>query len=274
VNRKADLHIHTMYSDGSLSPSDVVRIASQRGICCISITDHDNVFGVDEAMSAGNAYHVEIIPGVEISAEESGREMHILGYCMDYHDKDLISFLKKIRQDRVERLRKMAGLLSERGMRIDVDDLLSSAGEVSISRLHIAMYMHKKGLVRDWRDAFRTYIGDNRSCYVANFSYTSKEVIDAIKAAGGIPVLAHPGINRLDTILPRLVKEGIRGIEAFHSEHSGKAARGYESFASCNGLIVTGGSDCHGGLKGEVIIGKSAIPYSYVGALKNAKSDR
>jgi hypothetical protein len=271
MNRKADLHIHTKHSDGSLSPGDVVRIASEKGICCVSITDHDSVCGIDEAMSAGNAYCVEIIPGVEISAVESGRQMHILGYCVNYHDRGLLSFLKKIRQDRIKRFYKMANLLSKRGMRIDVDEFLSSYGEVSISRLHIAMYMHKKGLVSNWRNAFKEYIGDNKPCYVANFSYTPREAIGAIKSAGGIPVLAHPGLNGLDAALPGLIEDGIMGIEAFHSEHSDKTASGYENFARANKLLVTGGSDCHGRLKGEIIIGRSAISYSYVEALKNAQ---
>lgn len=270
MSKRADLHIHTKYSDGSLSPKDVVRIASEKGICCISITDHDSVFGIAEAMSAGNAYNVEIISGVEISAEESGREMHILGYCINYRDPRLLDFLAKIRQDRIGRLYKMAGLLKKHGIEIEAKDIIQSAGDVSISRLHVAKYMHKKGLVSHWRDAFKKYIGDNKPCYVASFRYAPKEVMDIIKISGGIPVIAHPGVNSLDNILPRLISEGLEGIEVFHSEHSDKTARAYESFAREHNLIITGGSDCHGNLKGELLLGKITIPYSYVEALKNA----
>jgi 3',5'-nucleoside bisphosphate phosphatase len=270
---KADLHIHTKFSDGSLSPRDVVKAASERGLRCISITDHDSVSGIDEAMSAGNAYNVEIIPGVEMSAEESGREMHILGYCINYRDPRLLDFLKKIRQDRIKRLHSMADMLKQHGVDIDAEDIMDSAGDVSISRLHIAKYMQEKGFVANWRDAFAKYIGDSKPCYVASFRYSSKEVIDIIKLSGGVSIIAHPGLNRLDHILPRLVSEGIDGIEAFHSEHSSGTAKGYEEFANKNNLLVTGGSDCHGNLKGGLLIGKTAVPYSYIEALKNASKN-
>jgi 3',5'-nucleoside bisphosphate phosphatase len=270
MNRKADLHIHTHYSDGSLSPKDVVRVASEKGVYCISITDHDSVFGIDEAMSAGNSYGIEIIPGAEISAENSGKELHILGYCINYHDSKLLDFLGRIRQDRLDRLNKMAQLLDDYGIEIDVEDLKKSAGNVSISRLHVAKYMHKKGFVGSWREAFRKYIGDDKPCYVSSFRYTSKEVIDVIRRSGGIAVIAHPGVSRIDEMLPDLIKEGVGGIEAFHAEHSNKAAMAYESLAKKYKLFVTGGSDCHGDLKGDTLIGKTTIPYAYVEALKNA----
>jgi 3',5'-nucleoside bisphosphate phosphatase len=269
MQSRADLHIHTVYSDGSLGPKDVVRIASEKGLHCISITDHDSVSAIDEAMSAGNTYNVEIITGVEISAEESGREMHILGYCINYKDQRLLDFLGKIRQDRIERLYKMTERLNMHGVKIDAADIMKTVGNVSISRLHIAKYMQEKDLVRNWRDAFKKYIGDAKPCYVASFRNNSKEVIDMIKTSGGIPVIAHPGLNKIGNILPRLIKEGLQGIEAFHSEHSEKTSKEYENFAKKHNLIITGGSDCHGDLKNKVLIGTTTIPYSYVEALKN-----
>jgi 3',5'-nucleoside bisphosphate phosphatase len=266
----ADLHIHTRYSDGSLSPDDIVRIAGEKGLCCISITDHDSVFAIDQAICAGNDYNVEVIPGVEISAEEDGREMHILGYYINHKNKKLLDFLDKIRQDRIKRLYKMAECLNRHQVEIDVQELMDFTGDVSISRLHIAKFMQAKGFVANWRDAFSRYIGDSKPCYVASFRYKSKEVIDTIKHSGGIAVIAHPGISRLDNILIRLVHEGLGGIEVFHYEHSDKKVKQYQDFAEKHSLVITGGSDCHGDLKGEPLIGKSAINYSYVEALKNA----
>jgi 3',5'-nucleoside bisphosphate phosphatase len=266
----ADLHIHTRYSDGSLSPDDIVRIAGEKGLCCISITDHDSVFAIDQAICAGNDYNIEVIPGVEISAEEDGREMHILGYCIDHKDKELLDFLDKIRQDRIKRLYEIAERLNRHQVEIDVQELMDFTGDVSISRLHIAKFMQVKGLVANWREAFSRYIGDLKPCYVASFRYKSKEVIDTIKQSGGIAVIAHPGLSRLDNILTRLIQEGLGGIEAFHYEHSDKKAKQYQDFAEKYNLVVTGGSDCHGDLKGELLIGKSAIDYSYVEDLKNA----
>jgi 3',5'-nucleoside bisphosphate phosphatase len=274
MNKSADLHIHTTYSDGSLSPKDVVRISGEKGLGCISITDHDSIFGIDEAMSAGNACNVEIIPGVEMSAEDFGRQMHILGYCIDYRNPVLLDFLAKIRQDRIARLYKMVELLQGRGLAIDAEDLIRSAGDASISRLHIAQYMHKTGLVSSWREAFKLYIGDNKPCYVSSFRYTSKQVIDIIKLSSGIPVIAHPGLSRLDKVLPRLISEGIEGIEAYHSEHSAGTGSAYEALARAHGLLVTGGSDFHGNIKGKPQIGEATIPYCYVEALKNALKRR
>ncbi len=273
MKRLADLHVHTKYSDGSFSPEEAVRVASKEGLCCIAITDHDSVSGLDEAMSAGNRYSVEIIPGVEVSAEESGKEMHILGYCIDYRDPVFLGFLSKIRQDRIERLYKMVDALNGHGLNIDAEDIIKFTGGVSISRLHIAKYMEAKGLIPNWRVAFKKYIGDTKSCYVSNFRYTSKMVIDFIRKANGVPVIAHPVVNRLDSILPRLVKEGLEGIEVFHTEQVGLTAKRYEKFAIENSLIITGGSDCHGDAKGTSLIGKTSIPYSYVEALKNGSKN-
>lgn len=274
MKRLADLHVHTKYSDGSFSPEEAVRVASEEGLCCIAITDHDSVSGLDEAMSAGNTYKIEVIPGVEVSAEEGDKEMHILGYYVDYKDPVFLDFLSKIRQDRIKRLYKMVDALNGHGLSIDAEDLIKFAGDVSISRLHIARYMEVKGLVSNWRIAFKKYIGDTKSCYVSSFRYTSKTVIDFIKKANGLPVIAHPAVNRLDPILPRLIKEGLEGIEVFHSEQTGSTAERYEKFARENDLIITGGSDCHGDAKGTILIGRTSIPYSYVEALKNGSETR
>jgi 3',5'-nucleoside bisphosphate phosphatase len=270
MSHRADLHIHTRYSDGSLSPEEVVKSADEKGLACCAITDHDSVSGVAQGIEAGNALGVEIIPAVEISAEESGREIHILGYCIDYKDNRLLGFLSNIRKDRINRLHKMIGLLKEHGVSVDINELLKIAGDVSISRLHIAKYMQKKGIVANWRDAFKTYIGDNKPCYVSSFRYTAKDVIEMIKLSGGISVIAHPGLYKIDSILLKLIQQGIKGIEVYHTEHSANMSAAYKDFAEKHNLLITGGSDCHGNVKGGLLIGKTTIPYSYVEALKNA----
>ncbi len=269
INKFADLHIHTKYSDGSFSPEEVLQRASEEGLCCIAITDHDSVSGVEEAIYAGKKRNIEVIPGVEVSAEEGGKEIHMLGYCIDYKDPVFLGFLSEIRQDRIKRLHKMVDALNSHGFSLTAEDVIKFAGDVSISRLHIAMYMEAKGLVSNWRVAFKKYIGDAKPCYVSSFRYSSKMVIDFIKKAGGVPVIAHPVVNSLDSILPRLVKEGLEGVEVFHTEQTGSIAKRYEKFANENGLLITGGSDCHGDAKGNILIGKTSIPYSYVEALKN-----
>lgn len=269
--KRADLHIHTTYSDGSYRPEEAVSYAKRTGLGCIGIADHDSVDGLDEAFLAGEAYDVEVIPAVEVSAEEDKKELHILGYCIDYKDEDLKAVLSQIREDRKNRLYKMAEALNKHGVNIDADDLIRSVGEVSISRLHIARYMEAKNLVSSWREAFSKYIGDDKPCYVASFRHSSKEAIELIKKAKGIPVIAHPGLNKIDNLLPKLIEQGMAGIEAFHSEHSSSASRYYEKYAREHGLLVTGGSDCHGIRKGRILMGRVTVPYSYVEELKRSR---
>lgn len=269
--KRADLHIHTTYSDGSYRPEEAVSYAKRTGLGCIGIADHDSVDGLDEAFLAGEAYDVEVIPAVEVSAEEDKKELHILGYCIDYKDEDLKAVLSQIREDRKNRLYKMAEALNKHGVNIDADDLIRSVGEVSISRLHIAHYMEAKNLVSSWREAFSKYIGDDKPCYVASFRHSSKEAIELIKKAKGIPVIAHPGLNKIDNLLPKLIEQGMAGIEAFHSEHSSSASRYYEKYAREHGLLVTGGSDCHGIRKGRILMGRVTVPYSYVEELKGLR---
>lgn len=269
--KRADLHVHTTYSDSSLRPEEVVRYAKKIGLSCIAVADHDSVEALDEALGAGLNYGIEVVPAVEVSAEENGKELHMLGYYIDYKDEDFKAVLKQIREDRKNRLYKMVDALNRHGFNIDVDDLIKSVGEVSISRLHIAQYMKNKNFISSWREAFNRYIGDDKPCYVASFRHSSKQAIDLIKRARGIPVISHPGLNKVDSLLPRLVEQGIEGIEVFHSEHSSSTSKYYEKYAKEHGLLVTGGSDCHGTIKGRVLMGEVTIPYSYVEELKKSR---
>jgi len=266
--RLANLHVHTRYSDGSFTPEEAVRHAKEKGLAAIAITDHDSINGLEEALRTGEEIGIEVIPGVEISAERENKEIHMLGYYIDYKDSTLLEFLRGIREDRKKRVYKMVEALNQHGLSISADDVLEYAGDVSISRLHIAQYMEAKGLVSSWREAFKKYIGDTKPCYVSSFTYTPKEVIEAIKNAGGIAVIAHPGFDGLDKIIPQLVEDGIEGIEAFHTEHNAETSRRYEEYAKEHNLLITGGSDCHGTLKGKVLMGTTTVTYSYVEALK------
>jgi len=272
MEKRADLHIHTKYSDGSFTPEETVQTAKKQGLACISITDHDSVSGLDEAIATGEALDVEIVPGVEVSAEYNDKEMHILGYCIDRKDDGLLQFLSKIRQDRRGRLFKMVEALNDHGLSMDAEDILNYTGDVSISRLHIAQYMESKGLVSSWREAFKKYIGDTQPCYISSFRYTPKQVIDAIKNAGGVAVIAHPGFDKLENVISELIADGIDGIEVYHTEHSVSVSRKYEEYAKENNLLITGGSDCHGMLKGKLLMGSVSVPYACVEALKKRVS--
>lgn len=248
-----------------------MRRAQDLGLSCIAITDHDSIDGIEEALAIGLSCGVEVIPGVEMTAEEEKKELHILGYYVDYKDETFRAVLRQIREDRINRLYKITYALNEHGIDIDADDLIRSVGDVSISRLHIAHYMEAKNLISSWREAFSKYIGDDKPCYVAGFRHSSKQAIELIKKAGGIPVIAHPGLNNMDNFLPKLIEQGIEGIEAFHSEQSSSVSNRYVEYAIEHGLVVTGGSDCHGVCKAKVLMGKATIPYSYVEELKKLR---
>ncbi|MFH1645505.1 MAG: PHP domain-containing protein [Candidatus Omnitrophota bacterium] len=267
--RRADLHIHTNCSDGTFTPLEVVELASSKGISCISICDHDTVSGVEEAMLAGRRLGVEIIPGVEISAEENGKELHILGYFVDYKDENFTRSLDQVREDRKERLFKIVDALNQYGIDIQAKDLLVFAGDVSISRLHIAKYLLEKGFVDSLQQAFNKYIGDNAPCYVANFRYSVKEAIELIKSAKGIPVVAHPGLNNVKDFLPDILEAGIEGIEVYHTRHNSALVSYYTKYAKANNLFMTGGSDCHGLNKEELLIGTVTVPYAFVEEMRN-----
>ncbi|NQT90338.1 MAG: PHP domain-containing protein [Candidatus Omnitrophica bacterium] len=269
--RLADLHIHTTYSDSSFTPEQAIRRAKEAGLSCVAITDHDSVDGLEEAISAGNSCGVEVIPAVEVSAEENGKELHMLGYFIDYKDEKLKAALRKIRDDRKHRVHKMVELLNKHGFDIDAEDVIKFAGDISISRLHIAQYMEKQGLIPSWREAFKKYIGDSGPCYVSSFRYSARQVVDMIKDAKGIPVIAHPGLNRIDAIMTVLLESGIEGVEAYHLEHRNPVSSYYEAYAKEHNLLITGGSDCHGMIKGKVLMGKVGMPYSYVEALKSRR---
>jgi len=272
--RKADLHVHTTYSDGTFTPKEAVEYAKSKGLNCIAISDHDSVAGLKEALETAGLLGIEVIPAVEISAEEDGKELHILGYFIDFASKTLLDTLAQIRENRKQRLYKMVDALKRHGVDIDADDVIKFAKDVSISRLHVAQYMEAKGLVPSWRDAFKKYIGDDRPCYVASFRFTARQAIDLIKNSGGIPVIAHPGLNNVDGLLTKLVGYGIRGVEAFHTDHTKSVSMHYEDYARSNNLLVTGGSDCHGRAKGKILMGTVTIPYKYVEALKDLYSER
>jgi len=271
VEKRADLHVHTTYSDGSLTPQQVIEQASKVGLGCVGICDHDSINGLSEAISVGSSCGVEVIPGVEVSAEENGKELHILGYFIDYENSHLTDMLKQIRDDRKNRAHNIIKALNRHGFDIDAEDVMSFVGDVSLSRLHIAQYMESRKLIPCWRDAFDHYIGDGKPCYIANFRLCAKEAIDLITSASGIPVIAHPGVNGADDFLPSLIKQGIRGIEAYHPEQSSSMSSYYVKYAKEENLLVTGGSDCHGTVKGNLLMGTVTVSYSRVQDLKDAR---
>lgn len=242
-----DLHLHSTASDGSFSSQELVQLASKLQLKAIAITDHDSVNGIAPALRAGRKHaKVEVIPAVELSSVLKNRDVHFLGYFINYKSVWLEDHLSKLRQSRLERAAKMVESLQKEGFDIVIKDVLQEAGKGSVGRSHVAKVMLKKGQIDSIKEAFNKYIGRDGPCYVEKYSYSPEGVINIIKKIGGIAVLAHPGLSLVDEEIPQFIKYGIKGLEVFHSEHSNEDISRYGKLADELGLIKTGGSDCHG----------------------------
>ncbi|MEK6563831.1 MAG: PHP domain-containing protein [Candidatus Omnitrophota bacterium] len=268
----ADLHTHTYFSDGTFSPQEVIALAKKEGLSCISITDHDSI---DAYLSFPfQEEDVELIPGIELTADLNNIEVHILGYLVDYQELWFQEKLREIRRERVSRLEEMCAKLSALGMLISADEVLEFTGNAAVGRLHLARMMVKKGFVSSAQEAFNRFIGDGRSAYVSRFRLKPGEAIALIRKAGGVPVLAHPYSLANQELIPGFVQDGLMGLEAIYPEHTNSQVKRYKELAQKYGLLVTGGSDCHGQAKPEVKMGMIKLPYEYVESLKEAAAKR
>ena len=269
---KADLHLHTTFSDGTFSPAEVVKRASEVGLSCIAICDHDCVDGIKPAISAASQYGIEVIPGIELTAERHGREVHILGYFIDIEDRIFLKKLMEIRQIRVERIYKMVDKLKGAGLRLDPEKVFKLSGDGSVGRLHLAHALHKEGLISNVNESFKWYIGDTGPCYVKGFKLKPEEAVETILKVGGIPVMAHPYTMGGDKLLLELIKVGLRGVEAYHPDNHRGIRKHFVEIAEEFGLVVTGGSDCHGAGKERILMGTVMVQYSIVERLKEEKA--
>jgi predicted metal-dependent phosphoesterase TrpH len=266
-----DLHLHTFFSDGTSSPEEMVSSGLNEGLCAVAITDHDTVSGLDRAIRAAEAAGIEIVPGIELSSELGNTEIHILGYLIDHNDPRLLKELNDLRLRRRERAHNIVAKLNAIGVGIRMQSVLDVAAEGVISRLHIAKVLHKEGYAGSIGEAFQKYIGDNGPAYALGFRLSPQEAIKIIKAAGGIPVLAHPYSLRNDELVLELISFGIMGIEAYYPEHSQGETNFYLNLAYERKLLVTGGSDCHGDAKPQVHAGSVKVPYELLERIKEAK---
>ncbi|MDD5439416.1 MAG: PHP domain-containing protein [Candidatus Omnitrophica bacterium] len=278
--RYADLHVHTHYSDSTLSPEEVVKAARLNNVDAFAVTDHDCVDGIGPCIQFGEKSGVEVIPGIELTvdlamrpAEPNGRpvgyEVHILGLFIDWKDRHLIAKVAEIQKSRVERIYTMTGLLKDEGISVDPGDVLKLAGRGTVGRLHLAFAMIKNRQVKSVREAFRKYIGNQAKCYAPHLKCTPAEAIGMITKAGGVPVLAHPALIGNDDFIPDFIRQGLRGIEVYHSDHDQRMEKKYRGIAEENGLLITGGSDCHGMGKGRIMIGNVMVKYELVEKLRH-----
>jgi len=277
MQKVADLHVHTNVSDSSFSPEKVVRYAKMQGLDAIAITDHDTCAAIAPAIIAAKGIDIEIIPGVELTAEMGDDEIHVLGYFIDWQDESFTKKLQELCRVRKERAKEILKRLSGQGVDLKYEDLEDIAGpdSSSLGRLHIANLLYKKGKIACVKEAFTKYIGNKSPAYVKKFKLSPKEAVDIIKDAGGVSVLAHPKTINTETkplkdILGMLVNDGIQGIEVYHSDHNDRESSEFKKLAAEYGLLITGGSDCHGLGKKEVLLGKVKVPYELVEKLRNA----
>jgi predicted metal-dependent phosphoesterase TrpH len=268
---KADLHTHTYYSDGKFSPSVLVRKAKDCGLNSISVTDHDNVDGIDEAIEAGRELNVEVIPGVELSSECKGNEVHVLGYFMDYKSPKLQEHLVKFRELRKIRAGKIVEKLNALHVPLRMDDVMEQVrNSASIGRPHVAYAMVEKNFVPNYYEAFMKYLGDNKPAYEKKPNISTKEAIQLITSAGGLSFVAHPGKTIRDELLIEIMENGIDGIEVVHPSHSAEDVRYFQGMASQYFLLESGGSDFHGGrMNDDSILGAYWVSGQKVLAMKH-----
>jgi len=265
----ADLHIHTKFSDGTFTPSRVVSEAKKQGLSCIAITDHDEVGAIAQAKDKAARLGIELIPGIELSAElDNCYEVHILGYFIDWQQEWFRKKLKVICQERTSRAFKILEKLKAIGMELDSEELKEQASIGAIGRLHIARMLAKQKFVSSLQQAFDKYLGNDRSCYVKKFKLTPREAIEMIIKLKGIAVLAHPYCIGNDEVILKFAKLGLRGLEVYYPEHNKASTTHYKALAEEHGLLMTGGSDCHGLAKRSMLIGSVKLNYELVEKLK------
>ena len=254
-----DLHTHTTASDGSFTPSALVRYAASKGLRAIAVTDHDTMGGLPEALKEAEALGLEVVPGVEISVDFRP-EMHMLGYFFGSGYASINEVLEELKKKRAERNPKIIKRLNELGMDISLEEVEALAPGGITGRPHIARVMVSKGYAGSQREAFDRYLGSGRPAYFSKEKLTPEQGIEKILEAGGLPVLAHPiflkrNETELDTLLKSLKKVGLKGIEAYYSENTKAQTVELIRLAGRNGLFATGGSDFHGSFKPDIEIG-------------------
>jgi 3',5'-nucleoside bisphosphate phosphatase len=276
---RIDLHTHSYFSDGSCSPSALVKLAHQCDLTILAITDHDTTEGLAEAREAAQGLPLELIPGIELSTEFQGRETHILGYFINLSDRRFQDRLVQLRSTRLDRIQSILARLHQLNIDVSLPEVEQVAGGGTIGRPHIARILIDKGYVKEMKEAFERFLGTGGEAYVRRMLPDAAEIIRWITDAGGIPVLAHPyweGLNAEETVVAcrTLVDQGLRGLEVFYGTFSARQISSNLHLARQFNLLVTGGSDFHGTFKPGISIGKGRgslkVPSTVIDHLRQA----
>jgi 3',5'-nucleoside bisphosphate phosphatase len=270
----ADLHLHTNFSDGTYSPEELAAQAARFHFKGIALTDHDTVEGCTRMALACEQNGIEFIPAAELTAEIQGTEVHLLGYYLDTANPELLTRLAECQQVRQERIRQMVGRINEMGIPLAVEDVFDLANCRSPGRPHVARALWQRELCGSIDEAFERYLKKGRPAWAPKFKMSTQQAIELIHRAGGLAVMAHPGLTRADELIPELASQGLDGLECFHTKHTQTMSQNYASLAARLNLLITGGSDCHGTSKGKPLIGTIKLPYHYVEKLKTRVTER
>ena len=270
---RIDLHTHSNRSDGTFEPAEVVRLAAERALDVVALTDHDTTDGLAEALAAGSVVGVDVVPGVEFSAEFDGQSVHVLCYWMDPQDAALRLELRRLREDRFRRGELMVDKLRDLGLPVGFERVRAIAGDATIVRPHIAQAMVEAGVVATEKEAFERYIGDGGPAHVAKHALDPVDAVALIDGAGGVCALAHPGMWGDQSSVPvelieHMAAAGMRGLEVDHPDHTPEMRERYRTLAGRLGLIATGGSDCHGTRYDPVRLGTSLCEPEAFAALR------
>ncbi len=270
---EVDLHLHTLASDGRLTPTELVRLVAGQGLKCVAITDHDTTEGLAEAYEAARDFpDLTIIPGIELSADIPGDEVHVLGYFLDYADQELQERLRQFRIGRVDRAKLMVEKLAGLGIHLEWERVQAMAGDGSVGRPHIALAMVEAGYCKQPKEAFPEYLGRNGLAYVERPKLTPDGAVEMIHRVGGLAVLAHPAyMNDMESGIANLAGAGLDGMEVHYAQYSPDTIRQLDRLAREYRLIPCGGSDYHGlGNTGELLPGSNGPPMTSVDLLTKA----
>lgn len=261
---RVDLHLHSRASDGTLTPTDVVRAVAERGLSGLSLTDHDTIAGVEEARSEADRLGLDFLVGAELSANEPDRSVHVLAYGFDPDHADLLAFFDRFREDRLERAERMVERLNEHDVALDIDAVMRQAVGGLPTRAHLARALVEERLVPDVHAAFRLWLGRGRPAFVEKRTSPPAEVFALVHQAGGVAVLAHPARDYAESDLERYVAEGLDGIEILHPANGPSVRATLGRVVRRFGLLRSGGSDWHGPGSGGGEPGSQHVPEAWM----------
>ncbi len=267
---KADLHTHTTYSDGTLSPEELIKKAHNVGLSAIAITDHDNVGAIDEATEWGKQYDVEVISGLELSVMLGEKDVHILAFLFDHANSNLLDYLTFFRQERLKRAERIVQKLNKINIPLKLESVLDQAGIGSVGRPHIANALVDEGLAGNYHEVFEKYIGVGAPAYEKKYQVSTAEAVRLISSAHGLSFLAHPGKYTTEAELQQMINVGLDGIEVVHPSHNESRQLYYRSVVNQYFLLESGGSDFHGGKKNDdYSFGTFTVPMHIVETMRS-----